>query len=411
MALAPPERLSLNLSPEALAAELAHLPGFVVLDSASSSSRTTPDGSDYGPISLISALPTSVIRGHLSHPEALRDLLAEDRDEAYPDWGVPVGGAIGMVDFNGDYLFGQYPHLLIYHHDRDEWMQTGASTLLDRRRPGQNASSSRPTISFRSGMSREGFVERVEKALEWIAAGDIYQVNLSQQFSAPSQGEDPFQTYLSLRDASPSPYGAYLNLGGRVVLSSSPECFLRMSGRGILTRPIKGTRPRFPGNRLQDERSAYDLITSPKEVAELVMITDLERNDLGQLCQYGSVHVKELLKLERFEQVFHLVSTVEGTLRDEWDHVEALVRCSPGGSISGAPKKRALEIIEALEPVPRGLYTGSIGYLGSNEESQMSIAIRTLVLEEGHWHFHVGAGIVADSNPEFEYEETLHKAR
>ena len=140
------------------------------------------------------------------------------------------------------------------------------------------------------------------------------------------------------------------------------------------------------------------------------MITDLERNDLGRICEYGSVEVKDLLALERFAQVFHLVSTVTGTLRPEIDHLEALIQCSPGGSITGAPKKRAMEIIDALEPSPRGLYTGAIGYLGWNQESQFNIAIRTLIREDAHWHFHVGAGIVADSDPHAEYDETLHKA-
>ena len=182
-----------------------------------------------------------------------------------------------------------------------------------------------------------------------------------------------------------------------------------MSGRGVSTRPIKGTRPRFADPQL-DERSAYDLLTSQKEIAELVMITDLERNDLGRVCEYGSVHVSELLKLERYAQVFHLVSTVEGRLRDEIDHVEALRLCSPGGSITGAPKKRAMEIIADLETTPRGLYTGAIGYWGWNGESQFSIAIRTLIRDRDHWHFHVGSGIVADSDPIAEYQETLHKA-
>jgi anthranilate/para-aminobenzoate synthase component I len=182
-----------------------------------------------------------------------------------------------------------------------------------------------------------------------------------------------------------------------------------MSGRAIRTRPIKGTRPRR-ADAHADTLSAYDLRNSPKETAELVMITDLERNDLGMVCEYGSVVVKELLKLERFEQVFHLVSTVEGRLREDVDQVAALRACFPGGSITGAPKKRAREIIAALEPVPRGLYTGALGWFGFNGESQFNIAIRTVVLEEGRAHFHVGAGIVADSVPEREWQETLDKA-
>jgi anthranilate/para-aminobenzoate synthase component I len=193
------------------------------------------------------------------------------------------------------------------------------------------------------------------------------------------------------------------------VLSASPETFLRFSGRTVRTRPIKGTRPRR-SEPTADEKSAYDLITSPKEIAELIMITDLERNDLGQVCEFGSVCVTELLKLERYEQVFHLVSTVEGRLRADINQVAALRACFPGGSITGAPKRRAREIIAELEPEPRGLYTGAIGWLGFNGESQFNIAIRTVVLDDDCAHFHVGAGIVADSIPEREWEETLDKA-
>jgi para-aminobenzoate synthetase component I len=193
------------------------------------------------------------------------------------------------------------------------------------------------------------------------------------------------------------------------VLSSSPESFLKMSGRAVCTRPIKGTRPRR-ADATADEKSAYDLITSPKEIAELIMITDLERNDLGQVCEFGSVTVPELLTIERHEQVFHLVSTVEGRLRPDVDHLAALRACFPGGSITGAPKRRAREIIAELEPEPRGLYTGAIGWIGFNGESQFNIAIRTVVIEDGCAHFHVGAGIVADSKPEREWQETLDKA-
>jgi anthranilate/para-aminobenzoate synthase component I len=212
-----------------------------------------------------------------------------------------------------------------------------------------------------------------------------------------------------LREASPAPYAAFLHLRDRAVLSSSPECFLEMRGRTICTRPIKGTRPRSSEPEA-DGRMAAELRASAKETAELVMITDLERNDLGQVCDFGSVRVRELLKLEPFAQVFHLVSTVEGRLRPEVSHPSALGACFPGGSITGAPKKRAMEIIRELEPVERGLYTGAIGWFGSNGESRFSIAIRTLIAEKGTLHFHTGAGIVADSEPAAEYDETLHKA-
>ena len=336
----------------------------------------------------------------------LREMISRRRVEGGVDHGVPSGMAAGYVNYDGSFCFGFYDDLLIYRHADQSWLGTGglASRLTDR--ASAPAVVSRP--AFTSGITREDFCRMVLQAKEYIAAGDIYQVNLSQQFTAP-WGGDAMQFYEALRHYSPAPYAAYLDLGGRAVLSSSPELFLQMSGRNIRTRPIKGTRPRHPDVEA-DELSAYELITSPKEIAELVMITDLERNDLGQVCEYGTVRVGELLKLERYEQVFHLVSTVDGELRKDIGHVTALQSCFPGGSITGAPKKRAREIISELEPAPRGLYTGAIGYFGFNGESRFNIAIRTVIVENGIASFHTGAGIVADSVPEKEYEETLHKA-
>ncbi|RYD24643.1 MAG: anthranilate synthase component I family protein, partial [Verrucomicrobiaceae bacterium] len=206
-----------------------------------------------------------------------------------------------------------------------------------------------------------------------------------------------------------APMAAWLSLDGREDLSSSPETFLKISGRGIETQPIKGTRPRF-ADPDEDRRSAYELQTSAKEISELVMITDLLRNDLGQVCGYGTVMVSEMLRLETLAQVHHLVSTVVGILSPEISAVGALAACFPGGSITGAPKKRAMEIIRELEQRPRGIYCGAIGWLGFNGESSFNIAIRTLVREGNHLSYQVGAGIVADSDPEKEYEETLHKA-
>ena len=186
--------------------------------------------------------------------------------------------------------------------------------------------------------------------------------------------------------------------------------FLRLSGQHILTRPIKGTRPRS-AEPTRDAQLTYELQTSPKEMSELVMITDLLRNDLGKVCEFGSVQVPELVRLERYPQVQHLVSTVEGRLRPEISHFAAFASCFPGGSITGAPKFRAMDIIDELEPVSRGAYTGALGYLGFNRESQVSILIRAAVCKEGRAYFQAGAGIVADSNPMSEYEETLAKAR
>ncbi len=210
--------------------------------------------------------------------------------------------------------------------------------------------------------------------------------------------------------ASPAPFSAYLDCGEFQIASSSPELFLRLSGAHIQTRPIKGTRPRS-SDPTRDAQLTYELQTSPKEMAELLMITDLLRNDLGKVCEFGSVQVPELVRLERYPQVQHLVSTVEGRLRHDISHFAALASCFPGGSITGAPKFRAMEIIDELETVSRGPYTGALGYLGFNLESQLSIAIRSAVCKEGQAYFHAGAGIVADSIPAAEYEETLAKAR
>ncbi|MDC0050133.1 aminodeoxychorismate synthase component I [Verrucomicrobia bacterium] len=261
---------------------------------------------------------------------------------------------------------------------------------------------------YTSNFTRDQFITATRRALDYIRAGDIYQVNLSQRLTAPWASHG-WEFYRALHTASPAPFSAYLDAGDFQITSSSPERFLRLSGQHIQARPIKGTRPRGT-NPQRDAQLAYELQSSEKERAELVMITDLLRNDLGRLCEFGSIAVPELMRLEKFPQVQHLVSTVEGRLRPELSHLGALRESFPGGSITGAPKFRAMEIIDELEPVTRGPYTGSLGYLGFNRESQFNIAIRTAIVRGGQVHFQVGAGIVADSDPEMEYEETLAKA-
>jgi len=250
---------------------------------------------------------------------------------------------------------------------------------------------------------------RVERAQDYIRAGDIYQVNLSQRLAAPLSCSN-WELFQRLIAVSPAPFSAYLDCGDFQIASSSPELFLRLSESHIQTRPIKGTRPRS-ADSTRDAQLTYELQTSPKEMAELVMITDLLRNDLGKVCEFGSVQVPELVRLERFPQVQHLVSTVEGRLREDMTHFTAFASCFPGGSVTGAPKFRAMEIIDELEPVTRGPYTGALGYLGFNRESQLSVTIRTAICKDGVAYFHAGAGIVADSVPEAEYDETMAKAR
>jgi para-aminobenzoate synthetase component 1 len=287
-----------------------------------------------------------------------------------------------------------------------------------------------PRFTVRAGVisnfSKADFLSAVERAQRYIRAGDIYQVNLSQRLivklprwreatDEPARGDarptnrTGWELFQRLAAVSPAPFSAFLDCGDYQVASSSPEQFLRLSGSHIQTRPIKGTRPR-DADPTRDAQLAYELQTSAKELAELVMITDLLRNDLGKVCEFGSVQTPELARLERFAQVQHLVSTVEGRLRKDVTHLAALAACFPGGSITGAPKFRAMGIIDELEPLARGPYCGCHGYLGFNRESQLSITIRTAVCKDGLAHFNVGAGIVADSNPEAEYEETLAKA-
>ena len=260
-----------------------------------------------------------------------------------------------------------------------------------------------------STLSRDDFIARVHQAQRHIRSGDIYQVNLSHRLASIFAGSG-WEFFQGLKEVSPAPFSAFLDCQDFQLASSSPELFLRLSGSHILTRPIKGTRPRS-SDITRDAQLTYELQTSAKEMAELVMITDLLRNDLGRVCEFGSVQVPELVRLERYPQVQHLVSTVEGRLRSDVTHFSAFASCFPGGSITGAPKFRAMEIIDELEPVSRGFYTGALGYLGFNRESQLSIAIRTAMFREGRGWFHAGAGIVADSDPEAEYDETIAKAQ
>ncbi len=395
--------VALPLEPAELFAHLAHLPGSVFLDTSNAQSSSEA-------ISLVAFAPESLCSGHLSAPDALDNWMRRHQLGDLPDYGFPTGGAMGSIDYDGAFTFGLYRRLLVYQHQSRTWIDVGglAQDLPDLTGDPPQPFSCIP--DFQPEMDQATYLHRVLQAKAYIAAGDIYQINLTRRFSSPwTDGASAYPLYQELRSVSPVSYAAYLNLGNRRILSSSPEQFLHMSGQQIQTRPIKGTRPRFRDPE-RDERSRYDLLTSEKELAELIMITDLERNDLGQICEFGTVHATDLLKLEAYEQVFHLVSTVQGRLRPELSQLDALRACFPGGSITGAPKKRAREIIAELETTPRGLYTGAIGYLGLNGESQFNIAIRTVVEEAGCMHFHVGAGIVADSSPALEFEETQHKA-
>jgi para-aminobenzoate synthetase component 1 len=264
-------------------------------------------------------------------------------------------------------------------------------------------------IELRSTFTHRGYLSAVARVREYILAGDIFQANLSQRFEAPLR-EAPWTLYRRLRTMNPAAFGAYMDCGDFQVLSVSPERFLRLSGAQVETRPIKGTRPRGLGP-MHDAMLGQVLAESDKDRAENVMIVDLLRNDLSRVCRPGSVRVPELFSLEHHPTVHHLVSTVVGELEQGADAV-ALVRATfPGGSITGAPKVRAMEIIAEMEPTRRGVYCGSLGYLGANGEMDTSIAIRTCVARGNRVYFQAGGGIVADSDPEQEYRETLDKAR
>jgi para-aminobenzoate synthetase component 1 len=333
------------------------------------------DGAGFG--GMAAAEPSALLEGGPDDWDLLEEALA----------GMAGGGLAGWFDYDGNFRFGCFA----------AWEPCGPLPAGGVR--------IRPVPRFRPGLTEAAWIDRVRAAREYIAAGDIYQVNLTHTLAAPWRGPAaPF--YPRLRAVSPAPFSCCLRLGDTEVLSTSPECFLRIDGRRIVTRPIKGTRPRGA----DDAAAARELLASPKERAELVMITDLERNDLGQVCDYGSVRVTGLCELETFAQVHHLVSTVEGRLRRGVSAVQAVRACYPGGSITGAPKNRAREIIAELESAPRGLYTGALGWFGADGSAVFGIAIRTLVVRAGQATFGVGAGIVADSDPAAEYAETLHKA-
>ena len=280
-------------------------------------------------------------------------------------------------------------------------------------RPARSTAPSYPVPDLpgvRSNFTRPGYLEAVTRVIEYIFAGDIFQANLSQRLEAPLAGT-PLELYRRLRRRNPAPFAAFLDYGDMVIASSSPERFLRVDdGRQVETRPIKGTRPRGVGPE-HDAALALALAESDKDRAENVMIVDLLRNDLSRVCRPGTVRVPELFAIEHYATVHHLVSTVVGELAPEYDAVDLLRAAFPGGSITGAPKVRAMQIIAELEPTARGVYCGAIGYVSVTGALDTNIVIRTYLVRGRDVYFQVGGGIVADSDPEQEYRETLDKAR
>lgn len=273
--------------------------------------------------------------------------------------------------------------------------------------PKSGPEISEPTLKF--NFSKELYLNAIRRIKAYITAGDVYQVNLSQRIETQVD-IPPYELYKNLRSINPAPFSGYLAFDEAAIISSSPERFLKMNARHVQTRPIKGTRPRGK-DIYTDEMMKQALLSSPKDDAELTMIIDLERNDLGRVCDYGSVKVMERKALETYPTVYHLVATIEGNLYERYDFIDLLKATFPGGSITGAPKIRAMQIIDELEPTQRSVYTGAIGYIGFNGNADLNIAIRTFIMKGNTVYFQVGSGIVADSDEEEEYEETLHKAR
>jgi para-aminobenzoate synthetase component 1 len=264
-------------------------------------------------------------------------------------------------------------------------------------------------IELKANFSHEGYLAAVARAREYICAGDIFQVNLSQRFETDLP-LPPYELYRRLRKINPAPFANYFNFDETVIAGASPERFMKVTGDRVETRPIKGTKPRGKTPE-EDRKLAESLLKSVKDRAENIMIVDLERNDIGRVCRYGTIKVTELAMLETYPTVFHLTSTVVGQLREGKGRIDLLKASFPGGSITGAPKVRAMEIIDELEPTRRSVYTGSLGYLSFNGDMDLDIVIRTIIIKDNRAYFQVGGAIVYDSEPEAEYRETLDKGK
>ncbi|KZR57963.1 anthranilate synthase component I [Pseudobacillus badius] len=372
----------------------------------------------------------------------LREMLADrDMDEQpFPFFG----GGIGYIGYDVIFLderigeplkdelhmpdvhFMFYDTFMVYDHllqkvtlvavdlfgDRTEKELEAALLNLENcvNKAGQPQSGEPPEqLSFTGNVNREQFSQMVEAAKQHIVRGDIFQVVLSQRLKARFSGNS-FSLYRRLRTSNPSPYMFYIDFNDYVVLGASPESLIRISGREVTANPIAGTRPRGTGEG-EDAALERELLNDEKETAEHRMLVDLSRNDLGRVCTVGSVRVSKYQKIEKYKHVMHIVSEVTGELRKEVHPLEALSACLPAGTVSGAPKIRAMQIINELESTKRGLYAGAVGYLSANGDLDFALAIRTMIVKDNQAYVQAGAGIVYDSVPEKEYEETMHKAK
>jgi len=308
----------------------------------------------------------------------------------------PPGAAIGAFDFEGNWHFSFFSELEV--KPLSELWPEGEGTFLD----------SEEDWSCRTG-ARE-YADMVRRAQEEIRKGEIYQVNLARFLHRDVENLDPWEFFRWLWRTGQAPRSFFYRMGEKSLAGASMELFLGIEGERVITQPIKGTRARVKG-REGDERAAFELGTDPKEVAELVMITDLLRNDLGAICQFGSVEVRDLVRSRSYSHVHHLYSSIQGMLRPELGLVEAVRECLPGGSVTGAPKRRAVEILKKLEVEPRGFYTGAVGYFGYDGTARFGMGIRMAEMEGNHVRCGIGSGITIGSDPLAEYEETKAKAR
>ncbi|HDO1385601.1 TPA: aminodeoxychorismate synthase component I [Aeromonas veronii] len=427
-----------------LFARLQHQPWAMLLESAG------PLGADNG-FDIITADPLATLetRGEVTtlrvgmniskHHEDPLALLAHTQQQLLGELELCathlpfIGGALGLFGYDlgrrferlpvqaaadialPDMAVGIYDWALLRNVATGEWqlVHWGDKVGLANRLAWLEQQQTKPAPAFalqgswQSNMSRAEYGEKFARIQEYLAAGDCYQINLTQRFSAPYQG-DEWQAYCLLATANKAPFSAFIRLPESALLSLSPERFLLLDGRHIETKPIKGTRPRHPDPAI-DRQVAQELAQADKDRSENLMIVDLLRNDIGRVSRPGSVSVPHLFAVESFPAVHHLVSTIHGELDARWQGVDLLRACFPGGSITGAPKIRAMEIIEELEPQRRNAYCGSIGYLSQHGRMDTSICIRTLIAEAGRLHCWAGGGIIADSDADSEYQETYDK--
>lgn len=404
------------------------------------------DEEKLGRYSFISSRPFDVIKMKDSKSNPL-DTLKEklDKYKVENNTHIPfIGGAVGYVSYDvGNYIeklprtaiddtgvydlyFGFYNFVIVVDHlenktyiatpgiSQEEELSIAKeieSKILnaDKQNLKYDFNGKQIEVKLSSNFKKNEYINAIEKVRDYIKQGDIYQANLTQRFSGKTNLSS-YQLYKKLRDVSKAPFAAFLNFENYQVLSNSPERFIKCIDKTIEARPIKGTRPR--GNTIEEDmRLQEELRNSEKDKAELLMIVDLERNDLGKVSKIGTVKVPELFVIEPYANVSHLVSTVTGKLKDSLSSIDVIKATFPGGSITGAPKIRAMEIIDELEPTQRNVYTGSIGYIGFNGDMDFNIAIRTLIKKDEDIYFQVGGGITWDSNPQEEYQETLDKAK